>query len=840
MPENRPQGRKTNVTGQSTGAYRRGEGLNTGPVGSSGSNPHSTGSTGSTGRPGMSRAAKAGGGGGMLIIIVLVLFFLLRGGGGSLLGGGDVQSGGISENPVVSTPSPTLNNDAIGSLLGPTETAAPSAPTAVSPYANLIGAASSAGTAAQVNTSTVDTSVVTEARDKYTTIRGNSQDEITIMIYMCGTDLESRGGMATKDLAEMTRATISPNVHILVYTGGCSRWNNNVISSSKNQIYEVQSGGLKRVVDDDGSRTMTDPETLSRFIKWCAKNYPANRNMLILWDHGGGSVSGYGYDEKNQRSGSMPLDKISKALKDSKVQFDIVGFDACLMATLETGLMLEPYADYMIASEETEPGIGWYYTDWLTKLSRNTSMPSVEIGKNIVDDFVRTCSSQCAGQSATLSVVDIAELTATTPDAMKSFSQSMTTLIKNDGFQQVSNARNSAREFARSTAIDQIDLVHFALNLGNQEGKELAEALRGAIKYNRTSSNMSNAYGLSIYFPYRKTSSVDKAVQTYDAIGMDSSYSQCIREFASMEVSGQVASGGSNNPYASLFGNSYAGASSSSYDITDLLSSFLGGGDYGSIPGLSGSNSGFLFGRSLSTEDTANYIAANHFDPSALQWTGTPGNYVIHLPEEQWAMVEGLALNVFLDDGQGYIDLGLDAVFDFDANGDLMAPTAPSWVAINDHPVAYYHEYEVDGFYYGYTPALLNGERVELQIRFDPDGNGEITGIRTVYADDEILELPKTQTELSGEIDLENTTDADAETAIRLLKPGDVLDFLCDYYRYDGSYENTYMLGEQLVIGSDGVRVANVAFNNGERLAINYRFTDLYQQHYWSETLTVG
>ena len=79
MPENRPQGRKTHVTGQSAGAYRRGSGLNTGPVGSGNSNPFSQSGSGS--RPGMSRAAKAGGGSGILIIIALVLFFLLRGGG---------------------------------------------------------------------------------------------------------------------------------------------------------------------------------------------------------------------------------------------------------------------------------------------------------------------------------------------------------------------------------------------------------------------------------------------------------------------------------------------------------------------------------------------------------------------------------------------------------------------------------------------------------------------------------------------------------------------------------------------------------------------------------------
>ena len=139
---------------------------------------------------------------------------------------------------------------------------------------------------------------------------------------------------------------------------------------------------------------------------------------------------------------------------------------------------------------------------------------------------------------------------------------------------------------------------------------------------------------------------------------------------------------------------------------------------------------------------------------------------------------------------------------------------------------------------YGYVPAMLNGERVELLLRFDAEtGEGELIGIRTVYEDEEIQELPKTQTELGGEIDLENTTDADSETRVRLLQPGDVLDFLCDYYRYDGSYENSYFLGEQLVIGQDGVKIENVPLEESDRPVYTFRFTDLYQQHYWTESL---
>ena len=824
MPENRPQGRKTSVSGKSTGVYRRGQGQGTGPVGGANSHPQNRPSSS---RGSGSRAARAGGGGGLILILLVLAYFIFgKGGGlGSLLGGTG-SSGGSSGVDLGS-----LLNQGSSASVGSYETVAQS------PYANLFANAGTGESAAQVNTGTVDTNVAAEARDKYTRILGNQQDTVTIMVYMCGTDLESRSGMATKDLSEMARATIGENVNVVVYTGGCSRWNNNIVSASKNQIYEVQSGGLKRIVEDAGSEAMTKPETLAGFIQFCAKNYPANRNMLIFWDHGGGSVSGYGYDEKNKASGSMTLAGINQALKAGGVQFDAVGFDACLMATLETGLMLDPYADYMIASEETEPGIGWYYTDWLSKLSANPSMPTVDLGKLIVDDFVRTCARQCQGQSATLSVVDIAELSATAPEAMRDFSQSLTGLIKNNGFQQVSNARNGAREFARSTAIDQIDLVHFALNVGNNEGQELAQALRGAVKYNRTSSNMSNAYGLSIYFPYRKTANVDKAVQTYNAIGMDASYSQCIREFASMEVSGQYATGGANNPYASLFGGGYSGASSSSMDITDLLGGLLGG-DFGSIPGLSSGNSGFLFGRSLSTEDTAAYIASTHFDPTQLTWTlNENGETVIVLPEEQWAMVEGLALNLFYDDGEGYIDLGLDALFNFDDYGNLLAPAERTWLAINNHTVAYYHEYAVDGNYYGYIPALLNGERVELQIVLDSEGVGTLTGIRSVYADGETENLPKTLTEAEAEADLENVSGDVSDARARLLQPGDQLDFLCDFYSYDGEYQDSYLLGEPLVIGEDGVVIMNAELPEEGRLLFTFRFTDLYQQHYWSESI---
>ena len=61
------------------------------------------------------------------------------------------------------------------------------------------------------------------ARAKFTKLKGSGKDTVTLMIYMCGTDLESQNGMASRDLKEMANASFGDNVRVIVYTGGCRR-----------------------------------------------------------------------------------------------------------------------------------------------------------------------------------------------------------------------------------------------------------------------------------------------------------------------------------------------------------------------------------------------------------------------------------------------------------------------------------------------------------------------------------------------------------------------------------------------------------------------------------------
>lgn len=780
MENNRPRGREKHVTGPAKTVKKRGEGLGTGPVGDAGGYQDRKPEA-SSGQ----RSAGTRGGGGMMKLVLLALLVLLGGGGGltAMLGGqpeapSSVQTPSAGQQQVSNAGSVDW-----GQVLG-----------------GLGGGSVSSGWQSTPNTGKLDASVAPGARERYTALLGKGRDTVTIMVYMCGTDLESRSKMGTMDLQEMLNASFGNDVNLLVYTGGCKGWQNTVVSSTTNQIWQIKDGKMACLEKDLGSVPMTDPDVLSGYIRWCAKNYPASRYELILWDHGGGSVSGYGYDEKFASSGSMDLSGLDRALKDAGVKFDFIGFDACLMATAETALTMAQYADYLIASEETEPGVGWYYTDWLTALGKDTSMPTIQMGQKIVDSFVETCAQKCRGQSTTLSVVDLAELEATLPDVLADFSRSTAKLIREQSYQTVSNARSGAREFAPSSRIDQVDLVHLAKNLGTKEGEALSKVLLSAVKYNRTSADMTNAYGLSIYFPYRKTAAVSRAASTFERIGMDDAYTQCIRQFADVVDSGQAVSGGSDSPLPALLGM-LGGAGSGGDDISALLASVLGG-------------------RSLDMENANEYLTAHRFPDEALVWqTGEDGVPVLRLNEQQWGLVQDLELNLFYDDGEGYIDLGLDNTFDFDGEGGLLGVNEGTWLAVEGQPVAYYHTATVDdGTSYAITgrvPVLHNGSRAELILTFDTERpQGYVAGVQTVYLNGETDTVAKSQSEL---------------------QPGDTLEFLCDYYSYDGDYQDSYLLGDPLIVTEAELTVGDVPLDGVTRAS--YRFTDIFGKHHWTPTL---
>ncbi|PKM41307.1 MAG: peptidase C11 [Firmicutes bacterium HGW-Firmicutes-9] len=841
-PANRPGGRSRRTVSGGGNAYRRGSGLGSGSVGG-GPRGSSGGSFGGGGDRGV-------GGGGLLAVLlalliggagnngnnkrgclgrILVLALIVVGAvlllnmcsgntsGGfleSLLGDYATTTSDSGLNTVDGTDSGSTGSgnslsDALGSLLGN--------------YGSTTGQIAPASGSDEVyKPHEPDRTVGSAAREKYTDVA--AAESVTVMVYMCGTDLESKSGMATSDLEEMVNATLGDNINVILETGGASNWQNQIVKSNTNQRYRIKQGGLETLNAKVGKRSMVDPDTLADFIQFSAKEYPADRYMLILWDHGGGSLTAFGYDELFPGD-SMSLDEINQALKDGGVQFDIIGFDACLMATLETALVTEQYSDYLLASEAVEPGTGWYYTNWLSALSDNPALDSLDLGKQIIDDYVKMSGNS----QTTLSMTDLAELNGTVPSAFKAFSSSTSELIAGDGYNSVANARSGSRDFSTSSKINQIDLIHFAENLATPEATALAQTLRDAVKYNRNSTSISHANGLSIYFPYQSMRSVSTAIETYNAIGLDKSYTECIKSFASVTSGGQVASGSSENPLGTLLGDntgsllgSLLGGSATSSDvasgstdtIAQLLDLFLSNRSV-----VTGDKDSSWVDEDLVRGSIADYQANNAgFANMMITYKGDVPTLV--LTEEQWSSVVTLEQNVYVDDGSGYIDLGLDNVADYDEDNDLIMAYDGTWMSLNGQIVAYYliSEDQVDDSYtiLGRVPAMLNGTRVNIILEFTNENPyGAVLGAQYDY------EATETDTVMKGLVEI---------------VAGDKIDFLCDYYNYDGSFNDAYYLGEQMT-ATGSWEIGNAPLGDGVNWDMAYRITDIYGGQYWTPTV---
>lgn len=843
-------GEQQNQNSQNQSAQNSGSNQ-TGPSPLFTQNTSNQGSTGTTG--GAARGLLGGKMGKILLIILaaVAIFFLIRcvmGGKSCSLFGQESEDYGISSNSgidswaIASNPA-NETNDGIDLEGSNTFDAADNNAPAV--------------TSASTSYTSVDSSVSNKARSKYTTIRGNKKDEVTVMVYICGSDLESEHGMATADLNEMLHANLNDDqVNVIVETGGAKKWNNSVISNKTNQRYRVTSRGLQILDKDVGNRSMVDPNTLIDFIQFCAKNYPADRYMLILWDHGGGAISGYGYDQK--ASGTMTLDKINSALKKGGVKFDFIGFDACLMATFETALVTEPYADYLIASEEAEPGTGWYYTNWLTALSNNTSIKTVELSKTLIDDFTDVSRKNYPGCNTTLSIIDLAEFAGTVPSAFNDFSGEISKMLDDSNYKQVADARADAREFGTSSKVNHIDVIDFASRIGGTKANALASALKSCVKYNRTSVSMKNSNGVSIYFPYSSFKSMNSAVSLYNSIGVSGEYSRCIKSFASLAAGGQIATGGTtSSPFGSLLGGyesvsslpssgsilesvlgSYLGGSGSTDTLGSLLgggsSSLFGGSSSASVTDLlggilgSGSDSWFDTGRVLANKD---FYDQNSLTVADMELTEKGDEYVLELSREQWDLVKSVRINVFAKEGDHYVDLGMDNadVIDasgtmmLDADGDLRIKFDNTWLTVNGQLVAFqFMERAEDGKNWaevGYVPILLNGERYYMFIAFDSETEerkgGYVAGVQPVYNESEVPTLAK---------------------GFMRLNKGDKIDFIFDCYGEDGSYQNSYLYGKQITVGSS----LTVGYMDLGDLScdVTYCLTDIYGNEFWTEAIT--
>ena len=373
-----------------------------------------------------------------------------------------------------------------------------------------------------------------------------STKEYTVMVYIVGSDLESDpdGGCASVDMTEIMDSGLDTSrVNLVVYTGGSRYWHNGVPSDC-NALYQLVPGGsLEMVTYTESPANMGDADTFYDFLRFTYQNYPASHYGLICWDHGGGSLNGYGFDELFGYD-SLLLPEMEAALDASPFKskkLDFLGFDACMMASLEVAEMADSYANYLIASEENEPGCGWNYS-FLKTL--NTTSDTKAIAASILSAYEDGMSVYKRTPQYTMSALDLSKMRALRAAADTLYTK-MTEGVKGGSYSAIAQARNQTLRFARTAEnpFDMVDMGHMAQNLQSLYGSE-AKALQTAISQmvTRQVSNIANTSGLAVYYPY-------DSKQTYTNLGqylcpelMDSTgYASFIAAFTDYWIGGEPA-----------------------------------------------------------------------------------------------------------------------------------------------------------------------------------------------------------------------------------------------------------------------------------------------------------
>ena len=507
-------------------------------------------------------------------------------------------------------------------------------------------------------------------------------DSWTVFLYLCGTDLESEEGAATENLEEILSVSLPESIRVVVQTGGTAQWAVEGIDPDSLQRWEVMADGLL-LADSRPLASMGDAQTLGDFLRWGAENYPADHYMVVLWNHGGGAASGVAFDELYDGD-SLSVSEVAGGLAAAGVSFDVIGFDACLMATLETAAAIAPYGRYLVASEETEPGGGWDYTAWLTALCQNPAQDGLALGVQICDSYMQKCEREQEGDLATLSVID---LTAIEPvlaafDAMAAEMTGVTGDITTyrefvQGVRRTENYGGNNEAEGYSNMVDLGDLAVNTQSVLSDTALKVLDTLFDAVQYNVKGKSRSEANGLSVYYPL----SVDADELTVYAA--DAATSGHYLRF--MQA---VAAGGWEAP---------AGTA----DDIPVVSSAVQAQDYG---------------------------------VDLYTWITDDGYFVLEIDGDMDSVLSVNFGIYYLDyDYNEYLFLGIDNDIDSDWDSGIFVDNFRGvWPTLNGFYCAPTLLAEEDDYNLYAIPILLNGEETSLRAAYiwdnDTDGHFEVYG----------------------------------------------------------------------------------------------------------------
>ena len=319
----------------------------------------------------------------------------------------------------------------------------------------------------------------------------------TVMVYLCGGDLERFFGAATEDIREMAGSGFDSRYTTLLIMADGMGSRKDGPDAGKTVIIEIGAHGMRTVRHSEKALNMADGETLKTFLDYGYVQYPAERHALILWGHGGGPLEGMVCDGQTDGD-SLSLEDIRAALDESfpaREKLSWIGFDACLMATLETALSVADYADCMIASQAREESSGWNYS-FLRGLERD------EDGAATARRIFRASAGSAAEDLQTLSCIRLDRIGALREETDRYFGTLCSFLTEDSAAVFLKN-REKAAAFGsmEDGAQDLVDLVSLSEQWEPVPG--CGEALRNAVREAVICSEatVAGANGISVFCP---------------------------------------------------------------------------------------------------------------------------------------------------------------------------------------------------------------------------------------------------------------------------------------------------------------------------------------------------
>lgn len=397
--------------------------------------------------------------------------------------------------------------------------------------------------------------------------QASEQAEWTIMVFLnADNNLEPFG---IRDFLEMAKVGSSDSINIIVQfdrTPGESDEFEDWTNTLRFRVGKNMTPIPANAVEDIGEADMGSGDTLAQFVQWATTKYPAKRYLLDIWDHGQGwrfrravtpsmagtpdskflssqllkfkkqqfDLIGKTFDEKAL---PIPVDRVlpptyryvshddssgtklyNRVIQDSlKAQLqgkklDVIGFDACLMSMTETAFAMREIAQVMVGSEELEPGAGWNYEKFLSKLAANPAADARAVGEMLVLAYKEHYSG--FDEETTLSAVDLTkvETLGTSISMLADLSRSKLSAEHSN----ILKARRECANYAPGRGLHGIDLARYCQQLAlcttDADLKTAAQAVdlgvKGMVTANFAGADRQGKFGsagLAIYFPGSKT-----------------------------------------------------------------------------------------------------------------------------------------------------------------------------------------------------------------------------------------------------------------------------------------------------------------------------------------------